>query len=134
MSTFHLKVVTPDRLVFEGDVEQISVRTTTGDAGILAGHERYVAALGIGPFSIRQNGEKRYAAIANGFLKVGKTETTVLALTCEWSDEIDIERAKHAKEIAESRLKNMQSQREMDLAEIKLKKALNRIHVASIQK
>ena len=57
-----------------------------------------------------------------------------MALTCEWSDEIDIERAKHAKEIAESRLKNMQSQREMDLAEIKLKKALNRIHVASIQK
>ncbi len=134
MATFHLKIVTPDRLVFEGDVEQISVRTSTGEAGILAGHERYVAALGIGPFSIRQNGEKRFAAVANGFLKVGKTETTVLALSCEWADEIDVERAKRAKEHAESRLKTMQSKREMDLAELKLKKALNRIRVASLQK
>ena len=134
MATFHLKIVTPDRLVFEGDVEQISVRTSTGEAGILAGHERYVAALGIGPFSIRQNGEKRFAAVANGFLKVGKTETTVLALSCEWADEIDVERAKRAKEHAENRLKTMQSKREMDLAELKLKKALNRIQVASLQK
>ncbi len=134
MTTFYLKIVTPDRLVFAGQVEQVSVRTTTGDIGILAGHERYVAALAVGPFSMRQNGEKRFAAVANGFLKVDKAETTVLALSCEWADEIDVERARRAQERAESKLKNMQSKREMDLAELKLKKAMNRIRVASLQK
>ena len=134
MTTFYLKIVTPDRLIFEGEVEQLSVRAATGDMGILPGHERYVAALGIGPFRIQQNGIKRYAAVANGFLKVGKTETTVLALSCEWADEIDVERAKNAKERAENRLKNMQSKREMDLAELKMKKAINRLSVSSMKK
>ena len=53
MATFHLKIVTPDRLVFEGEVEQITARVTTGDVGILAGHERYVAPLSIGRLAVR---------------------------------------------------------------------------------
>lgn len=133
MATFHLKIVTPDRLVFEGEVEQITARVTTGDVGILAGHERYVAPLSIGRLAVRQDGKTRYAAIGNGFLKVNKTETTILALSCEWADEIDIERANRAKERAEARLRMMQSTKDLDLAEIKLKKALNRIRVGSIQ-
>ncbi len=133
MSTFHLKIVTPDRLVFDGEVEQVTARTTTGDVGILAGHERYVAALSIGRLAVRQEGKVRFAAVGNGFLKVNKTETTILALSCEWADEIDMERAKRAKERAEAKLQNMQSQHDLDLAEIKLKKALNRIRVGSIR-
>ena len=48
MATFHLQIVTPDRLVFDGEARQIILRTVGGDAAILAGHIDYSAPLGIG--------------------------------------------------------------------------------------
>lgn len=130
MSTFHLKVLTVDRVFFEGDVERIVVRTTQGDVGILPNHVKYLAALGIGGLTIIADGKSRTAAVAGGFVDVSKEQTVILARTCEWADEIDISRAESAEERAKAKLQQKLSEHEQDIASIKLKKAINRIRIA----
>ena len=130
MATFHLKVMTIDRCFFDDEVDQIVIRTTQGDVGILPNHVPYTAALGIGGLNIIQNGQSRVAAIAGGFVDVSREQTVVLARTCEWADEIDISRAREAEAQAKARLQQQLSEHEQDVASIKLKKAVNRIRIA----
>ena len=127
MTPFRLQIITPEKTVFDGETEQIIVRTTVGDVGILNGHEPYCAALGIGQMRIMKDGEFRRAATSGGIIKVSKELTTILVQTCEWSDEIDVERANAAKATAEERIKAAKSDKELILADAKLKRALNRI-------
>lgn len=131
MTPFKLQIITPEKTVFDGETEQVIVRTTVGDVGILKGHEPYCAALGIGQMRIMQNGEFRRAATSGGIIKVSKEMTTILVQTCEWADEIDVERANAAKAAAEERLKAAKSDKELLLADAKLKRALNRIDTSS---
>lgn len=131
MTPFKLQIVTPEKTVFDGETEQIIVRTTVGDVGILNGHEPYCAAIAIGQMRIMIDGQFRRAATSGGIIKVSKEKTTVLVQTCEWSDEIDVERANAAKAAAEERLKAAKSDKELLLAEAKLKRALNRIDTSN---
>ncbi len=128
MSTFHLKVVTADRLFYDDEVERIVVRTTTGDVGILPRHVPYVAALGIGGLTVVTAGQTKTAAIAGGFVQTDADGATVLVRTCEWADEIDVDRARAAVERAKAQLQ--QSAQDNKLVEAKLKKAINRIRIA----
>ena len=130
MAAFHLKVMTVDRCFYDGEVDRIIIRTTQGDAGILPGHVPYIAAIGIGGLTIIKDGEKRVAAVSGGFVDVSIEQTVVLARTCEWADEIDVKRAEQAVERARAALQQKESAREHDLAQVKLKKAINRIRVA----
>lgn len=130
MSTFHLKVLTADRVFFDGEVDRCIVRTTQGDVGILPNHVKYLAALGIGGLTVIADGTSRVAAIAGGFIDVSKDGTVILARTCEWADEIDINRAREAEERAKALLHHEASEHEHDRANVKLKKALNRIRIA----
>ncbi|MDE6030982.1 MAG: ATP synthase F1 subunit epsilon [Oscillospiraceae bacterium] len=132
MTPFKLQIITPEKTFFDGETEQIVVRTTVGDVGILNGHEPYCAALGIGQMRVMIGGEFRHAATSGGIIKVSREKTTILVQTCEWSDEIDITRANAAKETAEGRIKAAQSDNDLRLAEAKLKRALNRIDTAGI--
>lgn len=127
MTPFKLQIITPEKTVFDGETEQIIVRTTVGDVGILNGHEPYCAAVAIGQMRIMIDGTFRRAATSGGIIKVSKEKTTVLVQTCEWSDEIDVERAEAAKSAAEARLQAAKNDKELLLAEAKLKRALNRI-------
>lgn len=130
MATFHLKVMTVDRCFYDDDVDRIIIRTTQGDVGILPNHVPYIAAIGIGGLTIFKDGEKRMAAVAGGFVEVSKDQTVVLARTCEWAEEIDVHRAQEAAEHARAVIQQKESSREHDLAQAKLKKAINRIRIA----
>lgn len=130
MTPFKLKIITPEKVFFDGETEQIIVRTTVGDVGILNGHEPYCAALGIGQLRIKLNGEFRHAATSGGIVKVSKEGTTILVQTCEWADEIDVNRANTAKESAEQRLQSAKDDVQLRMAEAKLQRALNRINAA----
>ncbi len=130
MTPFKLQIITPEKTFFDGETEQIIVRTTVGDVGILNGHEPYCAALGIGQMRIMIDGELRPAATSGGIIKVSKEKTVLLLQSCEWGSEIDLERAQAAKEAAEQRIKSAQSDNELRIAEMKLKRALNRIDAA----
>ena len=105
MTPFNLQILTPDKEFYSGETENLIVRTTVGDKGILAKHEDYVAALPIGKLKVKIDGSFRTAAVSEGIVKVSKEKTVVLVQSCEWADEIDIDRAKAAKEAAETRLK-----------------------------
>lgn len=130
MKPYKLKIVTPEKIFFDGETEQITIRTTEGDIGILAGHIKYVCNIVAGPLKVKQeSGEYRVAALSEGILKVSEDGVTVLASTAEWADEIDLERAEKAKEKAENILSDKSRIDEFDRAEIKLKRALTRISV-----
>ena len=70
------------------------------------------------------------AAVAQGFVEVGDNETTIIAHTCEWADEIDLNRAEQAKQRAQAQLQAKTEQKEFEHAQIKFKKAINRIRSA----
>ena len=136
MTPFKLQIITPDGVFFDGMTENVIVRTTVGDKGILARHEPYVAAITISKFKVKIDGSFRYGAISSGVIKVGKDKTVILAQSCEWADEIDVERAVKAKQIAESRITEYEKandQKNLDIAEFKLKRALNRIEASKMR-
>lgn len=132
MTPFKLQILTPDKLFFDGETDNVIVRTTVGDKGILARHEEYVAALPIGKLKVRINGNFRTAAVSEGTIKVSKDKTVILVQSCEWADEIDIDRANAAKQRAEERMKALQKEdKEYLIAEYKLKRAINRIETGN---
>lgn len=131
MTPFHLKIVTPDGLIYEGEAEQLSVRTVNGDVSILARHINYVTPLGMGRATVLANGQKRYAACIGGMLSVVNGEVTLVPTTFEWADQIHVNRADLAQKKAEDRLKASSSDTEVRLAQAKLHRALVRKSVAS---
>lgn len=132
MATFNLKVVTPSRELLNEEVERVIVRTTSGDVGILKGHTNYIAPLAIGALKVVTADQKsQVAAIAGGMVKVDETGTTILTTTCEWADEIDVERAKRAGERAKKYLENPTETHTVEVANLKLKRALNRINIVN---
>ena len=130
MREFHLKIAKPDGLVFDGDAEAILVRTDGGDVEIMAGHEDYFATLGTGRARLTAKGSSRAAACSGGFISVKGGECNMIATTFEFADEIDVTRAKAAKEKAEEAIKRADSDRSLALARAKLLRAISRINVA----
>ncbi|MCL2693692.1 MAG: ATP synthase F1 subunit epsilon [Oscillospiraceae bacterium] len=131
MLPFKLQIITPDGFLYDGDAENVIVRTTVGDKGILARHEPYAAALGTGKIRVYFGGRFHVAALSSGLVKVGADKTLILAQSCEWSENIDVKRAAIAKLAAEEKLNNPElSAKEHDIAEFKLKRALNRLDTA----
>ena len=131
MTTFSLKIVTPDGLQFDGQAEELIVRTTSGDIGIMAGHINCVAPLGMGRATIVTEGKKLYAACIGGILSVVGGEVKLVPTTFEWADQIDKERADRSEQKAKAILGDKDvSKIELEMAEAKLKRALVRKSVA----
>jgi len=133
MNSFHLEIVTPDGLAFGGDAESLLVRTDDGDVEILRGHADYIATVAIGRTRLIVAGVTRYASSAGGFLSVKDGVVRLVTTTFEFADEIDLERAKRAKERAEERLRDAKAERDVELANARLMRALNRINVAEMK-
>jgi len=132
MTPFPLKIVTPDGLVFDGEAEEVLVRTTCGDVAILAHHINFVSALGMGRAMIVVGGQKRYAACIGGMVSVVRGAVTLVPTTFEWAEQIDVARAEAAQQKAESLLKRPgNTETDIRLAETKLHRALVRRSVAS---
>ena len=131
MNTFPLKIVTPDGLAFDGQAEQLTVRTTTGDLGILAGHINCVAPLGMGPCAVVSNGQRRTAACIGGMLSMVGGKATLVCTTFEWADQIDLNRVLASEKRAQKVLADKASSgTDIRLAEARLKRALVRKSVA----
>ncbi len=125
--TFHLEIVTPDGVSFDGEAESLYVRTQTGDIGILPNHIDYVSALGMGQARVNVNGETRTAACIGGMVSVSGGEVKLVATTFEWAEEIDVARAKSAEERARRILDEKKlTDEELRLAEARLHRALVR--------
>ena len=132
MTSFQLKIVTPDGLFFDGQAEELIVRTTSGDLGILAGHINCVAPLGMGRATVIIDGKRRYAAFIGGMVSEVCGDVTLVPTTFEWAESIDAARAKAAQLRAEAVLhKKDSTDTEIKLAQAKLHRALVRKNVAS---
>ena len=132
MPPFPLKIVTPDGMEFEGMVEELIVRTTTGDIGILAGHTPCVAPLGMGRATVVVDGKKRYAACIGGMLSVSKEGVTLVPTTFEFAEDIDATRVEASYQRAQEILSRKDaSDTDIKLAEARLRRALVRRSVAS---
>lgn len=129
MNRLYLKVVTPDKLFFEGEIDMLVARTIEGDVGILLNHSPLVTILDIGRLVIKDGDERKIAACAGGYIDVRNNNITVVSDACEWEEEIDINRAERAKERASMRLEDKGT--DTFKAELALKKAINRINVGN---
>ena len=132
MNAFELKIVSPDGLLYSGQAQQLTVRTTSGEMGILAGHIPCVAPLGMGRAPVVIDGKPRYAACIGGMVSVTSQLVTLVATTFEWAENIDAARAKLSQERAEAILaKKDTSSTDIQLAQARLRRALVRQSVAS---
>ena len=130
MKSFNLKVVTPDGLAFDKEVESLLVRTDDGDVEFLAGHIDYMASLGTGRARIKEGGKDRLASVSGGFVTVSGGEVKLVAITFEFSENIDLERAKAARDEAKDAISKSTDDKTLKLAQAKLQRALCRIDVA----
>lgn len=131
MSSFPLKIVTPDGLIFDGQAEKIIVRSTTGDLAVLARHINCVYPLGMGQAVVVTDGVRRTAACIGGMLSVVNGEVSLVPTTFEWADQIDADRAEASFQRAEKILEQKDaSDTDIQLAEARMKRALIRKSVA----
>ena len=132
MSTFLLEIVTPERKVYAEQVNMVSVKGVEGELGILPNHIPLVTPLKIAPITVKKQGSKdEIIAVNGGFMEVRKDKVVILAESAELPEQIDIDRAKAAKERAEKRLaETKQDNVDFKRAEAALQRALNRIGVS----
>lgn len=125
-----MSVVTPDGPVLEKAYEMVSAKAETGELGILPGHIPMVAPLTIGPIRLKGGDGQDFLAVNGGFLEVQPEKITILAESAEKPSDIDVDRAKKAKERAEKRLQDNRDDVDFRRAEFALKRATNRINIS----
>ncbi len=132
MTAFRLKIVTPDGLIYDGQAEELIVRTITGDMGFLAGHINTVAPLGMGRATVIIDGQRRYGACIGGMVSVVNGVVTLVPTTFEWAEDIDAARVEKSHDRARAVLDNKSStDTDIRLAEARLRRALVRRSVVS---
>lgn len=130
MSTLRLEVVTPERKVYEEDVNMVVVKGVEGELGILPNHIPLVTPLKIAPVKAKKDGSEEFIAVHGGFMEVRKDKVVILAEIAELGRDIDVVRARQAKERAERRLAEKAENIDYKRAELALQRALNRLSAA----
>jgi F-type H+-transporting ATPase subunit epsilon len=130
MKQLKLEIVTPEHKVFSDDVDMVVVKGVSGELGILPDHIPMVTPLQISAMKIKKNGKDIIVAVNGGFMEVRKDKVVILAESAELPEEIDVERARAAKERAEERLRVRRDELDFRRAEMALQRAMNRIHVS----
>lgn len=133
MREFHLEVLTPDGLVFDGMVESLLVTAVDGNVEFLAGHVDYLTTLGIGKARLRIAEKDKFAAVSGGFVTVTSGEVKLIAITFEFAEDINVDRAHKAKEKAKETLSSSKDNKAIEIARLKLQRALSRINVAQLK-
>ena len=126
---FTLRIITPDRVFFEGEVSMVEFNTTEGEIGIYKKHVPTTVIIRPGILTVTEEGGTKEAALHAGFVEILQDEVVVLAEIIEWPDEIDRSRAEAARERAEERLRTKTPETDILRAETALQRALARIHV-----
>ena len=129
-NTFRLKIIAPERIFFDEDVNMVELNTSEGEIGILPKHIALTTIVAPGIMTITKGDEVKEASLLSGFIEVLPDSVSILAEACEWPDEIDTNRANEAKIRAERRISGGDSSINMDRAEISLKRALVRLNLA----
>ena len=130
-NTFPFEILTPERSFFSGDIEALTFTASDGEWTILKGHVPMIVVLRPGVVKIKQEGKWRQAVNSEGYMEVGPHRTVLFAQTCEWPEEIDLQRAQEAKRRAEELLRQKQSLLEYGGSKIALARAMARLSASS---
>jgi F-type H+-transporting ATPase subunit epsilon len=128
----HFKIVTPERIVFDDEINQATLPVTDGEVTILPNHRSYIASLKAGEIMLKKAGEEISLATAGGFLEFNDNKLTVLADRAERAEEIDVTRAEEARKRAEELKTQKVGMDEADYARVAaaIDKEMARIKVA----
>ena len=126
----HLKIITHENIIFDEDVNEIYLRGKDGEFGILKGHEPIMSALDIGVTKIVQDNDTKLFTTMGGILQFKDDEAILLTDAREFGGDIDVSRAKEAKERAEARLADSSASVNAKRAEAALARAMVRLKVA----
>lgn len=132
MNTLNVSIVTPNGEAYRAEeASMVVLGTTSGQVGIMANHVPMVASLKIGPLKVVfPDGKEEILAVSEGFVETHKDKITVIVQTAELDKDIDVERAKRAKDRAEKRIAENQEGLDVRRAQLALAKALTSIKVA----
>ena len=125
----NLRVITPEKKFYNGDVTMVELTTTEGQPGLHPNHISSTAVVAPGVLKIHEAGATKEAALISGFITVLPDVVTVMAETVEWPDEIDFKRAEEARLRAERRLSSKDGNLDVLRAEMALKRALVRLEM-----
>lgn len=129
-NAFKLKVISPDRIFYEGEAVFLELNTTEGEIGIYKNHVPMTYIIEPGVLRITENAQNiKEAALHSGFIQILQEEITILAEIVEWPEEIDENRAKEAQIRAERRLEMKEADVNFRRAELALRRALTRQEV-----
>ena len=129
--TFQLEIVTPEKKVVATTAEEVQIPGKNGYLGILPGHAPLITELAVGEVTFRENATEQHLAVAWGFAEVLPNKVTILAETAERPSEIDVKRAREAKERAEQRLSSGDASVDVERALDALHRAEARLDVAN---
>jgi F-type H+-transporting ATPase subunit epsilon len=129
--TIKLEIVTPEKRVVDTAAEEVQIPGKNGYLGVLPGHAPLITELAVGEITYRQNSSEQRLAVAWGFAEVLPNRVTILAETAERPSEIDVERARKAKERAERRLASGDPSVDVERALDALHRAEARLQVTS---
>lgn len=127
----YLEIVSPERLLFTGDVDYVTVPGKDGYLGILPGHAPLLSQLQTGEISYRRGSETGVLFCSWGFVEVLPDSVSVLTDVAEKPEEIDVDRARHALERAEKRLRSKEPDIDYERAQQALRRAALRLQIAS---
>ena len=131
MGRLRLRVVTPERLLLDEEVDEVTALGVVGEFGVLPSHLTFLSALETGRLVYKRGGQARLLAVSGGFAEVVDNLVTVLADAAEFAEEIDVERARAALQRAEEQLKDLSpSTPEFAEVQAKLRRSETRIQVA----
>ncbi len=123
---FQVKIITPDRIFYQGEASMIEFNTTEGEIGVLKDHIPLTTVIAPGIVTITEAEGTKKAAVHAGFAEILGDKVTLLAEIAEWPEEIDLERARKAEDRAKERLSRKDANLDVTRAEIALKKSLVR--------
>lgn len=128
---FHLEIVTPRKVVFSNEVRSFTAPGVDGGFQVLKNHAPLLSAISVGEVKLTNlSGQEFKYATSGGFVEVHENKVVMLAETAERSDQIDVQRATSARERAQKRLEEKQTEIDVARARIALLKALNRLKIS----
>ena len=126
-----LEIITPTKVILREEVDEITVTTPNGEISILPNHVDLLTKIIPGEMVIKRNNKSELFAITGGFLEISKNNVSILADHAIRAEDIEVAKAKEAKERAEQVMKDKEGNRNFVMAEADLRRALIELKVAT---
>ncbi len=128
---FRLRILTPERVFYEGMADMAIFQAVEGELGVLPGHIPLTTLISSSSFQILTEDKNKTTVVAvhEGFVEILPDQVTLLTEAAEWPEEIDVERAERARERAQKRLDSSQDGLDIKRAQLAMQRALTRLQV-----